>query len=257
MSSTENWLASRVYCIQPALAARRTGGRVRGDQPINPATPVNTNTLSQQVYANLRAGILDNTYPPGAALPEEALAAKLNVSRVPVREALRRLSAEGLVVIKPRQGATVIELTPKQFLDAYQVREALEVLAVRLAVPKLTTADLDQLDALHQAMQTASEADDPDAFFAANAEFHGFLVEKAENGDLKSIYDSLIDRMRRYRAPSLDLRGGMATSIDEHAAILSAVRAGNTDEAARLIAEHIHVPQSVLEEELERDEEPA
>lgn len=228
---------------------------MRGDQSTNPAAmSVNTNTLSQQVYANLRAGILDNTYPPGSSLPEEALAARLNVSRVPVREALRRLSAEGLVVIKPRQGATVIELTAKQFLDAYQVREALEVLAVRLAVPKLTPDDLDQLDALQQTMQTASDASDPNAFFAANAEFHGFLVEKADNGDLKSIYESLIDRMRRYRTPSLDLRGGMTTSIDEHAAILIAIRAGNAEEAAHLIAQHIHVPQSVLEEELENEE---
>src|SRR5690606_7335602 len=108
-------------------------------------TPMNTNTLAQQVYSHLRAGILDNTYAPGSPLPEEALAASLNVSRVPVREALRRLSAEGLIVIKPRQGATVSELTSKQFLDAYQVREALEVLAVRLAAPRLTADDLDQL----------------------------------------------------------------------------------------------------------------
>jgi DNA-binding GntR family transcriptional regulator len=213
-------------------------------------TPVNTNTLSQQVYNHLRAGILDNTYPPGAQLPEEALAASLNVSRVPVREALRRLSAEGLVIIRPRQGATVTELTSKQFLDAYQVREALEVLAVRLAVPRLTPDDLDQLDALQQAMLLAADANDAAAFFAVNAEFHGFLVARADNGDLKSMYESLIDRMRRYRTPSLDLRGGMTRSLDEHADILIAVREGNTDEAAHLMARHIHVPQEVLEEEL-------
>lgn len=230
---------------------------MRGDQSTNPASPVNTNTLSQQVYSHLRAGILDNTYPPGSALPEEALAASLKVSRVPVREALRRLAAEGLVVIRPRQGATVSELTSKQFLDAYQVREALEVLAVRLSVPKLTADDLDQLDALQQAMLLAADANDADAFFAVNAEFHGFLVDKADNGDLKTIYESLINRMRRYRTPSLDLRGGMSTSIGEHAAILTAIRAGNADETAHLMAQHIHVPQSMLEEELEKEEEPA
>ncbi len=218
---------------------------------------MNTNTLAQQVYSHLRAGILDNTYAPGSPLPEEALAASLNVSRVPVREALRRLSAEGLIVIKPRQGATVSELTSKQFLDAYQVREALEVLAVRLAAPRLTADDLDQLDALQQAMHLAADANDAEAFFGVNAEFHGFLVDKADNGDLKSIYKSLIDRMRRYRTPSLDLRGGMAESIDEHAAILRAIRAGDSGEAARLMAQHIHVPQSVVEEDLEEEEGPS
>lgn len=228
---------------------------MRGEHSTNSvAVPVNTNTLSQQVYAHLRAGILDNSYSPGSPLPEEALAAQLNVSRVPVREALRRLAAEGLVVLKPRQGATVIELTAKQFLDAYQVREALEVLAIRLATPKLTAADLDWLDALQETMQSAASADDPAAFFTANAEFHGFLIDKADNDDLKSIYESLIDRMRRYRTPSLDLRGGMSRSIDEHAAILRAVRAGDTGEAATLIAQHIHVPQGILEEVLEKEE---
>lgn len=227
---------------------------MRGERADNSATPVNTNTLSQQVYSHLRAGILDNTYRPGAPLPEEAMAEKLHVSRVPVREALRRLSAEGLVVIKPRQGATVTELTAKQFLDAYQVREALEVLAVRLAVPRLTPADLAELDALQEAMQTAAAAGNSNDFFVANAEFHGFLVDKSDNGDLKSTYESLIDRMRRYRNPSLDLRGGMTQSIDEHAAILMAIHAGNTDEAAHLIAQHIHVPQGVLEEDLENEE---
>ncbi len=217
-------------------------------------TPVNTNTLSQQVYAHLRAGILDSTYPPGSSLPEEAMAAKLNVSRVPIREALRRLSAEGLVTVVPRQGATVTELTSKQFLDAYQVREVLEVLAVRLAVPRLTQDDLDQLDALQHAMHLAADANDAEAFFAVNAEFHGFVVDKADNGDLKSIYDSLIDRMRRYRTPSLDLRGGMTTSLDEHATLLVAIREGNTDEAAHLMAQHIHVPQGALEEELGSEE---
>ena len=217
-------------------------------------TPVNTNTLSQQVYSHLRAGILDNTYPPGAPLPEEALAASLKVSRVPVREALRRLSAEGLVVIRPRQGATVTELTSKQFLDAYQVREALEVLAVRLAMPRLTPDDLDQLNALQQAMHLAADANDAEAFFGVNAEFHGFLVDKADNGDLKAIYERLIDRMRRYRTPSLDLRGGMTESIDEHAAILRAIREGNADEAARLMAQHIHVPQRVVEGDLDQEE---
>lgn len=231
---------------------------MRGDRSASPvATPVNTNTLSQQVYTHLRAGILDNSYSPGSSLPEEALAAQLNVSRVPVREALRRLSAEGLVIIKPRQGATVAELTSKQFLDAYQVREALEVLAVRLAVPNLTLEDLGHLDALQDAMQTASDAGDADTFFAANAEFHGFLVEKADNSDLTSIYKSLIDRMRRYRNPSLDLRGGMTTSIDEHAAILAAIHAGNADKAATLIAQHIHVPQGILEDTLGKEEDVA
>jgi len=212
-------------------------------------TVLTTATLAEQVYEHLRQGILSNDYPPGTSLPEETVAARFSVSRVPVREALRRLAAEGLVILTPRHGATVSSLTPKQFLDAYRVREALETLAIRLAIPRFTPRDLDGLEGLNARMQRSAATDDTIAFFAANAAFHDFVVVHADNADLKSIYDTLMDRMRRYRWPSLDLRGGMERSVEEHAEILAAIRAGNADEAVRLMAAHIHVPQRILENE--------
>jgi DNA-binding GntR family transcriptional regulator len=204
-------------------------------------------TLAQQVYAHLRQGILENAYPPAAPLPEEALAARLNVSRVPVREALRRLASEGLVTLVPRQGAVVSSLSRKQFLDAYRLRGALEALAVRLAIPQLTSADLDRLGEIDAAMKTAAAANDPEAFFAANAAFHEVFIERAGNDYLRATYEPLMDQMRRYRSPSADLRGGLERSIEEHEAILAAVRAGDAAEASRLIGEHIAVPQRILE----------
>jgi DNA-binding GntR family transcriptional regulator len=208
-----------------------------------------TATLSQQVYEHLRQGILTNGYPPGTSLREETLAARFSVSRVPVREALRRLAADGLVTVVPRQGAVVSSLSPKQFLDAYRVREALETLAIRLAIPHLTAADMERLETLNTAMRQHASAGDTAAFFTENAAFHDLIMDRADNADLKAIYDSLMDRMRRYRWPSLDLRGGMERSTEEHDAILAAIRAGDAAEAARLLAEHIHVPQRILEDE--------
>jgi DNA-binding GntR family transcriptional regulator len=205
--------------------------------------------LAQQVYAHLRQGILDNAYPPASALPEEALAAQLKVSRVPVREALRRLAAEGLVTLTPRQGATVSSLSRKQFLDAYRLRGALEALAVRLATPRLTQADLDRLGEIDAEMRAHAAAGDPEAFFTANAAFHAVFIDRADNDYLRAAYEPLMDQMRRYRAPSVDLRGGLERSIAEHEAILKAVRAGDAAEAARLIGEHIAVPQRILEDQ--------
>jgi DNA-binding GntR family transcriptional regulator len=214
----------------------------------NGAAPkLNHATLAEQVYTHLRQDILDNVYPPDSPLPEETLAATFDVSRVPVREALRRLAAEGLVVLIPRQGAVVSSLSPKQFLDAYRVREALETLAVRLATPLLSETDLAALDGFQHEMRSHAAAADTKAFFAANTAFHGYLVERADNADLKAMYDGLVDRLRRYRHPSLELRGGLERSIDEHQAILDALRAGDANEAAQLIADHIEVPQKVLE----------
>ena len=208
---------------------------------------LNLATLAEQVYEHLRQGILANEYQPGTVLREEALAGRLKVSRVPVREAVRRLASEGLVTVTPRQGAAVSTLSPRQFLDAYRVREALEALAIRLAVPRLTPEDVARLDQLHEEMARHAAADDAVAFFAANAAFHALFVERADNEYLRAIYLPLMDQMRRYLSPSLDLRGGMDRSIEEHRAILRAVRAGDGAEAARLLGEHSHVPQRILE----------
>jgi DNA-binding GntR family transcriptional regulator len=204
-------------------------------------------TLAEQVYRHLRRAILDNAYPPGAALPEKTLAEQLSVSRVPVREALHRLAADGLVTLRPRQGAIVSTLSSQQFLDAYRVREALEELAITLALPNLTSADLEELERLQGDMRRHAAAGDADAFFAANRAFHALFVQRSRNEYLLAIYYPLLDQMRRHISSSLGLRGGLERSIEEHQAILEAVRAGDADEAARLLREHIHVPQRALE----------
>jgi len=208
---------------------------------------LNHATLAEQVYAHLRDQILANELPPNFSLPEEAVAAQFEVSRVPVREALRRLAAEGLVTVVPRHGAVVRALTTDEFLDAYRVREALEALAIRLAIPRLGRSDWEELDRLQAEMAAAAHQGDAEAFFAANSAFHQFIVDRSENGYLRAIYAPLMDQMRRYLARSLGLRGGMERSLREHQAILQAARCDDIAEAVRLMCEHIHVPQRVLE----------
>ena len=211
------------------------------------ARKLNHATLAEQVYDHLRQQILSNALPPSSSLPEEAVAAQFEVSRVPVREALRRLAAEGLVTVVPRHGAVVSSLTADQFLDAYRVREALEALAIRLAIPRLGPEALAELDRLQEEMAGDAEGGDVEAFFAANTAFHQLIVDRSENGYLRAIYAPLMDQMRRYLGQSLDLRGGMERSLREHQAILRAARSGDVAEAVRLMSEHIQVPQRVLE----------
>jgi DNA-binding GntR family transcriptional regulator len=223
------------------LAAVEDERAAAGDRPLNHAT------LAEQVYRHLRQAILSNAFPPNAALPEQVLAGQLKVSRVPVREALRQLAAEGLVTLVPRHGAFVSALSPQQFLDAYRVREALEDLAIKLALRYLTSGDLAELERLQAEMRQQAAAGNADGFFAANRAFHALFVERSRNDYLKGIYFPLIDQMRRHVSSSLGLRGGLERSIEEHQAILEAVRAGDAEEAARLLREHIHVPQRALE----------
>lgn len=220
----------------------------RPGAPAGEGRRVENRPLWQQVRHRLREDILSGDLAPGSVLSEVALAESFGVSRGPIREALGRLASEGLVTITPRRGAIVTELTAEEFLDAYQVREALETLAIRLAVPRLSPADLERLRALHEQMVDHIERDNVNAFFAANGEFHDLFVTASGNRKLQEIYQQLMDQTGRYQARSLALRGDIARSITEHAAILEAVESGDVERAVRLLAEHIEVPQRVVEE---------
>ena len=109
-------------------------------------------TLSQRVYEHLRDEILADHLLPGTELSEVALSKELAISRGPIREAMGRLAAEGLITMRPRRRAEVRSLTAQELIDAYQVREALEVMAVRLAIPRVTEAGLSRLEELIEAI---------------------------------------------------------------------------------------------------------
>jgi len=204
-------------------------------------------TLWERVHRHLRQEILANRLPPGTELQEVALAESLGVSRGPVREALGRLAAEGLVTGRPRRGAVVTSLSRDEFLEAYQVREALEMLAIRLAVPRLTPERFERLERLTGVMAECAARDDVDGFFEANAAFHDAVVDASGNVRLRDTYRQLVEQMGRYRTRSLALRGSLKRSISEHRTILRAVAAGDADRAAHLLSEHIRVPQRRLE----------
>jgi DNA-binding GntR family transcriptional regulator len=127
--------------------------------------PVRNLTLREQVLEHLREEILSSRLEPGAELNEVALSQELGVSRGPIREALGRLAAEGLVTIRPRRGALVRALSGDEFAEAYQVREALEWMAVRLAVPRLREEDLGALQRLVDEMEEHAARDEVEQFF--------------------------------------------------------------------------------------------
>jgi DNA-binding GntR family transcriptional regulator len=211
-----------------------------------PAQPLENRTLREQAADHLREEILSERLLPGAELGEVALGRSLGISRGPLREALGQLAAEGLVTIVPRRGAVVRRLTRQEFIDAYQVREALESLAIRLAVPRLSFADREELHAMCEQMEEAAASGDIDGFFDINREFHAKLVRASGNQKLEEVHAQLVAQMARLMKKSVELRGGTQQSAAEHRAILAAVDAGDPDLAARLLEDHIEVPQRVL-----------
>jgi DNA-binding GntR family transcriptional regulator len=204
-------------------------------------------TLRERVYSHLKQEILENRIAPGSLLQEVPLAESLGISRGPIREALSTLAAEGLVTITPRRGAVVAALTKGGFLEAYQLREALEALAVRLAVPRMTAEELDALEVPVDEMQRCSDGQDDMGFFAANRTFHDAFVDASHNTMLVDVYRRLVGQLAPYRGPSALLRGSLDRSIAEHRGIITAARARDPDRAATLIVDHIRVPQSRLE----------
>ena len=223
-------------------------------QPSPPAGRLENLTLWQRVHDHLREEILSGQLPAGSELQEVALSSELGVSRGPIREAIGRLAAEGLVTVRPRRGAVVRSLSKQEFLEAYQVREALEMMAVRLAVPRLEQEQFNRLDELVAEMQRYAENEDVSAFFEANAAFHAEVFEASGNGKLQELYRQLLGQMGRYRTRSVALRGSLQRSVSEHRSIIRAARKGDADRAVHLMSEHIRVPQrrlqSLSEEEL-------
>jgi DNA-binding GntR family transcriptional regulator len=200
-------------------------------------------TLWQRVYDHLRTEILEGRLEPGAELIEVALAEQLGVSRGPLREAIGRLAAEGLVTVSPRRGAVVRSLSKQEFLELYQVREALERMAVQLAVPRLTAEQREELASLNREMEAHAAGNEVESFFEANLAFHARLLEASGNKKLEELYRQLLDQLGRYRLRSLTLRGNLKRSVSEHTAILRAASRGDAERAAQLMAEHIRVPQ--------------
>jgi DNA-binding GntR family transcriptional regulator len=216
------------------------------------ARPLDNRTLWEQVRDRLREDILAGRLDPGTELSEVALAREFGTSRGPLREALGRLAAEGLVTITPRRGAVVTQLSRQEFLDAYQVREALETLAIRLAVPLMSDIEVAHLRELCELMGRAARDDEVHVFFDTNNSFHEALVCGSRNDKLHEVHRMLVGQMVPYLPRSLELRGSLQQSVAEHEAILAAIEARDPERAAELLAEHIEVPQRVLESEAGR-----
>ncbi|MDT9595176.1 GntR family transcriptional regulator [Nocardioides zeae] len=194
-------------------------------------------SLRQQAYDALRARIVGLDLEPGARIVERDAAAELGVSRVPLREALQLLEAEGLVVLVPRQGAMVAPFTVADVRHLFEVREAVEVPAARLAAARRTEADLAELGHRVEAATAALARGDDGAVAAQNAAFHRAVTAAAHNPLLTSLTAPLEARVQRL----FHLTRGRDTreQCRDHAGVLDAIRAGDGEVAAGEYRRHI------------------
>ncbi len=194
-------------------------------------------TAHEFVYDTLRRAILGGALPGGAHLVQADIASRLSVSTTPVREALRDLAAEGLVVFRPHIGAVVRELNLVELTELYDIRKALEPLAIRRAAERITAEELAEATALARQMEAES---DPATWAVLNRKFHQVLEDAAQAPFIQSVLRGVQDISAIYVARSLVARPTrMGSGNKQHRGLIAALRRHDGDAAADQLVAHL------------------
>lgn len=185
--------------------------------------------------------ILTGALRPGARLDEVSLAQEFGVSRTPIRQALFQLAATGLVEQFPRRGAFVVDTGPARLREMFEVMAELEALCARNAARRASQADLQTLEDRHEACRIAADSGDSDTYYYANEAFHDAIRVIGGNGFLHQEIGRLQKRLQAFRRLQLRARARIGASLREHAAILAAIGAGQSSEAADAMRSHVAI----------------
>ena len=196
-------------------------------------------SLVETAYRQIRSRILDNAWPPGHQVLEQALALELGMSRTPVREALIRLQNEGLVEVVPRHGMRVLPVSAADMKEIYEILTSLEAMAAELvALKRPAPAELAPLERASRDMERALKKNDLDAWAEADERYHRHLIELCGNRRLATVVYNYWDRAHRARMFTLRLRPKPLDSTAEHLAVVDAIRRGDAVAARELHRQH-------------------
>jgi len=210
---------------------------------------------TEAVYHRVREAILEGEIAPGAVMSQVALAEELGISRTPLREALRMLQSEGLVHAERNRRVRVAAVSPTDLEELCIMRVTLEAEAIRLAVPRMSAEDLARMEGQIAEMSHYAEARDYRRWVVPHQAFHRGLTAPAGER-FASVLGQLFDHAERYRRMHIG-HGPSAWATKDHRAILDACKAGDREEAARLLAEHFARTAFELIEQLPPPHEPA
>lgn len=209
--------------------------------------------LRDVVFEGLREAIVSGRLEPGERLMEVHLAEEMGVSRTPVREAIRKLELEGFVVILPRRGAYVADLSAKEIADVFEIREALEELAVALAAERISDDQISELTVLLDEIVSHLDEQNVDALVQADIRFHDAIFRASQNSRLSQMASLLREQVHRYRKKSLSYPGRIRWSIAEHRDILEALAARDPARARAAVRNHIESAEHSLIGVLEKE----
>lgn len=229
--------AALLTAALPVADSGGARGRRHGGTPGDPLA-IHHPTLAAVVAEKLRQLIIDGTLVPGVWLNERELCERLQVSRTPLREAYRILSADGLVMLLPKRGAQVIALSARDVGDLFDVLAVLEGLMGRLAAERATDAELAHIGHLHRAMLEAYAARDLKRYYEASMGTHVAISAAAHNPALEETYRRLNLRVQSLRYQSNLDRQEWAHGVDDHEHFVAALLARDAEAAERLMREH-------------------
>jgi DNA-binding GntR family transcriptional regulator len=204
--------------------------------------------MRRDVYDMIRSLVVAGEYIGGDPMPEEQLATQLNVSRTPVREALKRLQAEGIVERRGNRRVYLAEVSPVTVVDIFQVRARLEPMGARLAALRVDAAFLALLEDRIEQMETARLASEPDLrlYRQANEDFHWAILKQSDSGAL----DGTVRSVARRRITSPTFRGWSAEELERsqshHRELLAAFRDGDADWAEAVMTSHLYAARATF-----------
>lgn len=208
--------------------------------------PRRTPTRADQLRRALEEDIFSGRLKPGDRLDEQSLAHRFEVSRTPVREALRQLSASGLVEVRPRQGAVVSVITLPRLVEMFEVMAELEAMCARLAARRMSDGERQALRNHVAECESFEQRIDLEGYYAANKVFHDAIYDGSHNEVLAEMTRTLHRRTAPYRRHQLNRPGRISESLAEHKAVVDAILAYDADGAGRLMARHVNVQGDVF-----------
>ncbi len=211
--------------------------------------------LRDVVFQTLRRAILKGELEPGERLMEVALANKMGVSRTPIREAIRKLELEGLVIMIPRKGAEVASITEKDLTDVLEVRSSLEKLAIELAAERIADEDIERLKVACKDFEEA--LGDPDVTVGAEKDvaFHDVIYEATHNARLIQILNNLREQMYRYRLEYLKDPASHPQLVREHQELVEALSARNKEAASAVMQNHIYYQELAVIRKIQKQQD--
>lgn len=209
--------------------------------------------LREVVFEHIRQAIVGGVFSPGERLMEIQMAEDMGVSRTPVREAFRKLELEGYVVMVPRRGTYVADISIKDIKDVYEIRMALDILAAGLAAERISDEELETMERYLVLIGQYIEEGNMEKIVETDTAFHDVLYKASRNDRLFAIISNLREQITSLRKRSMDYPGRLASTLEEHKIIVDSISQRDVEKAQQAVRTHLENAEKTLLEAIEEE----